>query len=161
MHKTPTPVCDELSIFCVTRATDLLSLQSLYYAIIHPHLLYCINITPVHHKLTLFKKYIMLLLTNHIFKYKIGILPHNLLIQPTYLNLIKPTEFNYAPTLLLEQFPKNLSRDANHLLCNTKTLLFHLQGVCLISPRPIDLQGNAPALKALAARGGQTAIPQI
>jgi hypothetical protein len=138
--KQTTSICSKIarSIFCIKRASNLLSLKalkSLYYAMIHPHLLYCINIvsctsqTNINRILLLQKKAIRIISkekynshTNPIFK-KLGILPYNLLIKQANLNLMHSIEYKYAQNSLIEQFPKNLSRDTNHELRNANDFI--------------------------------------
>jgi hypothetical protein len=139
-NKHTSHICAKLarSIFCIKRASNLLSLKSLkslYYAMVHPHLLYCINIfsctsqSNINRILTLQKKAIRVISKeNHnahtapLFKH-LGILPFDKLILQARLNFMHSIEYNYAPPTFLNSFIKNNNRNIDHNLRNVNDFL--------------------------------------
>ncbi len=117
-------LCAKLSRanYCINRAKSKLSpksLKCLYYALFHPHLLYCINVytctslANVNRIAKLQKKVIRnICKTNYnthtdiLFKNS-EILPFQKLITMSRLNFMHSVCYNYAPKTFLECFPKN------------------------------------------------------
>jgi len=116
------------SIYCISRAKNLLSnksLKSLYFALVHPHLLYCINIyscaAPSNLKrlIILQKKAIRLINrapalahTQELF-FNSNILPLEKLIQQAKLNFMHSIEYGYGPPTFLNLWQKNYERNPN------------------------------------------------
>ena len=128
-------ICSKLtrSIYCIKRASNKLSkksLMSLYYALIHPHLLYCINILSCTSKsnlqriLKMQKKAIRIVTkskvnecTAPLFKAN-KILPFDLLCLQAKLLFMHSIHYNYAPPSFNGMFPTNQTRNIEHNLRN-------------------------------------------
>ena len=128
-------ICAKLSrsLYCIKRASNKLSkksLLSLYYALIHPHLLYCINILSCTSKSNLSqlqimqKKAIRIITkskvndhTGPLFKAN-KILPFDLLSLQAKLLFMHSIHYNYAPPSFAGTFPTNQLRNIDHNLCN-------------------------------------------
>jgi len=116
------------SIYCISRAKNLLSnksLKSLYFALVHPHLLYCINIyscaapSSLKRLIILQKKAIRLINrapalahTQELF-FNSNILPLEKLIQQAKLNFMHSIEYGYGPPTFLNLWQKNYERNPN------------------------------------------------
>ena len=128
-------VCAKLSrsLYCIKRASNKLSkksLMSLYYALIHPHLLYCINIlsctskSNLSHLQKIQKKAIRIVTkskvneqTGPLFKAN-NILPFDLLSLQAKLLFMHSIHYNYAPPSFTGVFPMNQLRNIDHNLRN-------------------------------------------
>ena len=111
-------ICAKLSraIFCIKRASNKLSLRalkSLYYALVHPHLLYCINILSCTSRSNLTricklqKKAIRIITKSSVNEHTAplfrnnNILPFDKLCLQGNLNFMHAVHYNYAPPPLL------------------------------------------------------------
>ena len=128
-------ICSKLarSIYCIKRASNKLSkksLLSLYYALIHPHLLYCINILSCTSKSNqqriqkMQKKALRVITkskvnehTGPLFKAN-KILPFDLLSLQAKLLFMHSIHYNYAPPSFIDAFPTNQLRNIEHNLRN-------------------------------------------
>ena len=128
-------ICAKLSrsIFCIKRASNKLShksLRSLYYALVHPHLLYCNNIlnctsaTNLSKIKKLQKKAIRIISkaknnehTGPLF-YEQKILPFELLSLQSKLIFMHTVHYKYAPKSFLNTFNLNATRDIDYDLRN-------------------------------------------
>ena len=130
-------ICAKLShsIYCIKRSTNKLSLKSLkslYYALVHPHLLYCINIlacTPtknVNRILKLQKKVIRIITKSNINEHtaplftSTKILPFDKLILQRKLLFMHAIHYNYAPKSFADSFVKNNNREIVYELRNAE-----------------------------------------
>jgi hypothetical protein len=132
-------VCAKLSraIYVIRRASNLLSVKSLkllYFALVHPHLLYCnvilscgseANIKRIS---TLQKKAIRLISkkpynepTAPLFLSN-NILPFNKIIVYSKLMLMHAIHYNYAPLSFNNMFPSNAERNLNYEMRNEHEL---------------------------------------
>jgi len=121
------------SLYCIKRVCNKLSLKSLkslYFALIHPHLLYCINIVSCANKSNLKsleklqKKAIRIITksksnehTGPLFS-KVKILPFEKLILQAKLNFMHSIYYEYSPISFKNVFLKNNNRDVNYVLRN-------------------------------------------
>ena len=128
-------ICAKLarSLYCIKRVSNKLSkksLLSLYYALIHPHLLYCINILSCTSKSNLLriqkmqKKAIRIITkskanehTGPLFKSS-KILPFEQLCLQAKLLFMHSIHYNYAPPSFSNTFPTNQVRNIEHNLRN-------------------------------------------
>ena len=128
-------ICAKLarSLYCIKRVSNKLSkksLLSLYYALIHPHLLYCINILSCTSKYNLLsiqkmqKKAIRIITkskanehTGPLFK-SCKILPFEQLCLQAKLLFMHSIHYNYAPPSFSNTFPTNQVRNIEHNLRN-------------------------------------------
>jgi hypothetical protein len=147
-------VCAKLarSLFCIRRASNLLSLKSLkslYYAMIHPHLLYCLNIYSCTsqanlNRISLLQKKAIRIIykeksnahTAPLFK-KAGILPLEKLIIQAKLNFMHSIEYNYAPSTFNTFFLKNNSRETNHDLRNVNDFIIPFARIEAVKRLPL------------------------
>ena len=121
-------ICAKLSKanFCIKRASNKLStksLKALYYALIHPHLLYCINIISctsaknVSRIAKLQKKAIRIITKSKINDHTSPlflsnkILPFEQLIYQNKLLFMHSVHYDYAPKSFQNIFLKNVNRD--------------------------------------------------
>jgi hypothetical protein len=133
--------CNKISksLYCINRVKNFLSkpaLKSLYFALIHPHILYCINVysiaSPCNIKrLSLLQKRAIrtihkspfLAHTHELFKIS-KILPLDKLISNAKLTFMHSIEYGYGPTSFLNTWQKNHARNPNIILRNAND--FHL-----------------------------------
>ena len=133
-------ICAKLSrsLYCIKRVSNKLSkksLLSLYYALIHPHLLYCINILSCTSKSNLLriqkmqKKAIRIITkakinehTGPLFKL-CKILPFEQLCLQAKLLFMHSIHYNYAPHSFSNTFPTNQIRNIEHNLRNQNEFL--------------------------------------
>ena len=133
-------ICAKLSrsLYCIKRVSNKLSkksLLSLYYALIHPHLLYCINILSCTSKSNLLriqkmqKKAIRIITkakinehTGPLFKL-CKILPFEQLCLQAKLLFMHSIHYNYAPNSFSNTFPTNQIRNIEHNLRNQNEFL--------------------------------------
>ena len=133
-------ICAKLSrsLYCIKRVSKKLSkksLLSLYYALIHPHLLYCINILSCTSKSNLLriqkmqKKAIRIITkakinehTGPLFKH-CKILPFEQLCLQAKLLFMHSIHYNYAPNSFSNTFPTNQIRNIEHNLRNQNEFL--------------------------------------
>ena len=133
-------ICAKLSrsLYCIKRVSNKLSkksLLSLYYALIHPHLLYCINILSCTSKSNLLliqkmqKKAIRIITkakinehTSPLFKL-CKILPFEQLCLQAKLLFMHSIHYNYAPHSFSNTFPTNQIRNIEHNLRNQNEFL--------------------------------------
>ena len=121
------------AIFCIKRASNKLSLRalkSLYFALVHPHLLYCINILSCTSKSNLTrigklqKKAIRIITKSRINEHTAplfknnNILPFDKMCLQGKLNFMHSIHYNYAPPSFESTFPVNQNRNLNHDLRN-------------------------------------------
>ena len=121
------------SLFCIKRVANTISLKalkSLYYALIHPHLLYCINITSCTSKSNLTslariqKKAISTITKSNISSHtgplfiNLGILPYDKLITQAKLCFMHSIFYKYCPPSFESTFPTNETRDIDYPLRN-------------------------------------------
>jgi hypothetical protein len=133
-------ICAKLTraIFCIKRASNLLSpksLRSLYFALVHPHLLYCTNIisctskSNINHIHKLQKKAIRIITkstpSSHTTPLFIsnGILPFDKIIIQAKLTFMHGIFYNYAIKSFENVFPKNNTRDVNYELRNANDFI--------------------------------------
>jgi hypothetical protein len=128
-------LCNKLakSIFILNQAKNFLTpkaLKTLYFSLVHPHLLYCINIysctsqANLNRIYKLQKKAIRIISnanssahTEPLF-HSLGILPLNQLIKQAKLHLMHSIVNNYCPVSLSNIFLTNATRDNGHALRN-------------------------------------------
>jgi hypothetical protein len=153
-NKHVSHICAKISrsIFCIKRAANFLSLKSLkslYYAMIHPHLLYCINIFSCTsqsnlNKILLVQKKAIRVITKEnynahtapLFK-KLGILPFDKLLIQAKLNFMHAIEYNYAPSTFSSTFTKNNDRNIDHNLRNVNDFLIPFARIDLFKKIPL------------------------
>jgi hypothetical protein len=128
-------LCNKLarSMFCIKQAKNVLTaaaLRSLYFALIHSHLMYCpiiMSCLNEKNKLQIFKvqkKAIRLISksnynahTGPIFK-SLRILPYDKIIVQSKLHFMHAIEYGYAPRSFENIWVKNEHRDHGHILRN-------------------------------------------
>ena len=133
-------ICAKLakSIFCIKCVSKKLSLQSLkalYYALVHPHLQYCINIISctsaknIARIVKLQKKAVRIITKSKINKHTgplfiaNKILPFEKLIIQYKLLFMHSVHYDYAPKSFNNTFTKNVSREINYELRNVDAYL--------------------------------------
>ena len=136
--------CNKINkaLFCINRSKNFLTLKalkSLYYALIHPHLLYCINVytstSPSHLKrLTILQKKAIRIITksksnshtNPLFL-ETKILPFDKLIIQSKLLFMHSIEYGYGLPTFLNTWEKNFIRNPDLNLRNANDLsLIHI-----------------------------------
>jgi len=127
------------SLYCINRAKNFLSktaLKSLYFALIHPHLLYCINIysiasSSLTKRLSLLQKRAIRIIhktsylahTQELFIHS-KILPLEKLIIQSKLMFMHSIEYGYGPPSFMNIWQKNFERNPNMNLRNAND--YHL-----------------------------------
>jgi hypothetical protein len=132
-------ICNKLnnSIYCINRAKNFLSknaLRSLYYALIHPHLLYCINVYSCTNKsnlkrLTILQKKAIRTInlspayahTKPLFTAS-KILPLDLLIVQNKLLFMHSIQYGYGPPTFMQIWQTNYERNPDLNLRNADDL---------------------------------------
>ena len=127
--------CNKISksIFCINRSKNFLSkqaLRTLYFALIHPHLTYCLNIfsctSPSNLKrLTILQKKAIRIInhapsrahTHHLFLSS-QILPLDKLIIQSKLHFMHSIQYDYCPSSFQNIWPKNFERNPDLNLRN-------------------------------------------
>jgi len=127
-------ICNKLnrSIFCIGRAKNFLTktaLKSLYFALVHPHLLYCLNIFSCANKsnlkrITILQKKAVRIInktprlahTSTLFVSS-EILPFEKLISQAKVTFMHSVEYGYCLPTFSTTWPKNNQRQ-NHNLRN-------------------------------------------
>jgi hypothetical protein len=123
------------SIFCMKRVAQFVTakaLKSLYYALVHSHLLYCPIIlncmtqTSLNNISRLQRKAIRVM-TNSTYNatteplfYANNILPFDKLILQSKLLFMHSIEYNYAPNSFADIYTKNNAREIDHNLRNAQ-----------------------------------------
>jgi len=128
-------VCNKInqSIYCINRAKHFLTkkaLKSLYFALIHPHFLYCISIysctnTSNLKRLTILQKKAIRIInkspylahTQPLFL-ESKILPFDLLVKQSKLLFMHSVQYEYAQSSFLESWQTNAARNPNLNLRN-------------------------------------------
>jgi hypothetical protein len=133
-------ICAKLtrSLYCIRRVSNVLSLKalkSLYYALIHPHLLYCstilsctsqANITRI---AKLQKKAIRIITKSNATEHtlplfiNLNILPYDKILLYNSLCLMHSIQYNYAPKSFVNMFAQNNARNINYELRNVNELV--------------------------------------
>ena len=147
-------ICAKLSKanFCIKRASNKLSLKSLkalYYALVHPHLLYCLNIISctsaknIARIVKLQKKAIRTITksksnehTGPLFLAN-KILPFEKLMSQSKLLFMHSIHYEYAPKSFHNIFTKNLSREINYELRNADAYLVPAARIKLFKKFPL------------------------
>jgi hypothetical protein len=136
-------ICNKINkaIYCINRSKNLLSkqaLKSLYFALVHPHLLYCINIYSIANdsslnRLTLLQKRAIRIINKSSYRahthqlfISSKILPLNKLISQGKLIFMHSVEYGYCPPSFLNVWQKNSERNINLILRNADD--YYLQG---------------------------------
>jgi hypothetical protein len=147
-------VCNKLakSIFILKQAKNFLTpkaLKTLYFSLIHSHLLYCINITScttqsnINRISKLQKKAIRIISnvnstthTENLFK-NLGILPFEKLITQSRLHLMHSIVNNYCPNSFLNIFSTNATRNNGHTLRNDNEFILPHHRIELFKKMPL------------------------
>ena len=128
-------VCNKInqSIYCINRAKKILSIKaqkSLYFALIHPHLLYCISVysctsSTILKRITLLQKKTIRIIkkspplahTQPLFLQN-KILPFDKLIMQSKLIFMHAVQYGYAHETFLNSWTTNIARNPNIQLRN-------------------------------------------
>jgi hypothetical protein len=147
-------ICSKISksIYILNTAKNFLSkkaLRTLYFALIHPHLLYCINISSCTSQsnstriLKLQKKAIRTITnsntrisTDPLFK-DLNILPYNKLIHQGRLHLMHSIIHNYCPSSFSNLFQFNADRNINQNLRNENDIIVPNHRIDLFKRLPL------------------------
>jgi hypothetical protein len=147
-------ICAKISRanFFIKRASNLLSkksLRSLYFALIHPHLLYCINILSctsngnISRIATLQKKSIRIITKSSYNEHTAllfqnnKILPFDKIIYQARLQLMHSIVYNYAPSSFENIFQQNLTRGNDYSLRNSEDFTVPYARIELFKKTPI------------------------
>jgi hypothetical protein len=147
-------LCNKLakSIFIINQAKNFLSpkaLKTLYFSLVHSHLLYCINITSCTsqsniNRITKLQKKAIRIISNvnstahtePLFR-NLNILPFDKLITQGRLHLMHSIMNNYCPDSFLNIFQTNATRNNGRLLRNDSELILPQHRIELFKKMPL------------------------